>query len=221
MPTLIQELSELLKDPQDVTLAKSIFGTAEAREIAAAIEAHVRRPIVRCLLVTQSVAAVVALELETSERVVLKIHGPNESRWGSPAGSSSVYEVMESLRRQGIPFAELKVPPQPFANGGTIVELGWLDPGQSGDPLLPENFGAMAKTMREIIERARPLAGLSVEEPQPLLRRRNRVRSVQASAAIEGNALSIDQQGESAGGAWHPHGRPPGSIPAPGGPRGR
>ncbi len=37
------------------------------------------------------------------------------------------------------------------------------------------------------------LQGLSVDQPQPLLRKRNRVRSVQASAAIEGNALTVDQ----------------------------
>lgn len=37
------------------------------------------------------------------------------------------------------------------------------------------------------------LQGLSVAQPQPLLRKRNRVRSVQASAAIEGNPLSVDQ----------------------------
>ena len=37
------------------------------------------------------------------------------------------------------------------------------------------------------------LQGLSVTQPQPLLRKRNHVRSVQASAAIEGNPLSIDQ----------------------------
>lgn len=37
------------------------------------------------------------------------------------------------------------------------------------------------------------LDGLSVSQPQPMLRRKNRVRSVQASAAIEGNPLSVDQ----------------------------
>ncbi len=37
------------------------------------------------------------------------------------------------------------------------------------------------------------LQGLAVEQPQPLLRKKNRVRSVQASAAIEGNTLSVDQ----------------------------
>ena len=37
------------------------------------------------------------------------------------------------------------------------------------------------------------LKGLSVAEPQPLLRKRNHVRSIQASAAIEGNPLSVDQ----------------------------
>lgn len=37
------------------------------------------------------------------------------------------------------------------------------------------------------------LEGLSVQQPQPLLRKRNRVRSVQASTAIEGNPLSVDQ----------------------------
>jgi len=37
------------------------------------------------------------------------------------------------------------------------------------------------------------LEGLSVAQPQPLLRKRNQVRSVQASAAIEGNSLSVDQ----------------------------
>ena len=37
------------------------------------------------------------------------------------------------------------------------------------------------------------LKGLSLSEPQPLLRKRNQVRSVQASVAIEGNPLSVDQ----------------------------
>jgi Fic family protein len=37
------------------------------------------------------------------------------------------------------------------------------------------------------------LRGLAVTQPQPLLRKRNRVRSVQASAAIEGNPLSAAQ----------------------------
>lgn len=37
------------------------------------------------------------------------------------------------------------------------------------------------------------LQGLSVSQPQPLLRKRNQIRSVQASAAIEGNPLSVEQ----------------------------
>lgn len=37
------------------------------------------------------------------------------------------------------------------------------------------------------------LSGLSVSAPQPLLRKRNHVRTIQASAAIEGNPLSVDQ----------------------------
>lgn len=37
------------------------------------------------------------------------------------------------------------------------------------------------------------LQGLAVSQPQPQLRKRNHVRSVQASAAIEGNPLSVDQ----------------------------
>jgi Fic family protein len=37
------------------------------------------------------------------------------------------------------------------------------------------------------------LRGLAITQPQPLLRKRNRVRSVQASAAIEGNPLTTAQ----------------------------
>jgi Fic family protein len=37
------------------------------------------------------------------------------------------------------------------------------------------------------------LEGLAISQPQPLLRKRNRVRTVHASAAIEGNRLAVEQ----------------------------
>lgn len=55
--------------------------------------------------------------------------------------------------------------------------------------LTPAVFSALSRVDRSLGR----LQGLSVTRPQPQLRKRNRVRSVQASAAIEGNPLSIEQ----------------------------
>ena len=45
----------------------------------------------------------------------------------------------------------------------------------------------------EVASRVGQLKGLSVERPEPVLRRKNRVRTIQGTAAIEGNTLSADQ----------------------------
>ena len=55
--------------------------------------------------------------------------------------------------------------------------------------LTPKVFAAISRIDQSLGR----LQGLSVVQPQPLLRKRNRVRSVQASAQIEGNPLSLDQ----------------------------
>lgn len=55
--------------------------------------------------------------------------------------------------------------------------------------LTPRVFAAISRIDQSLGR----LQGLSVTQPQPLLRKRNHVRSVQASAAIEGNALSVEQ----------------------------
>lgn len=55
--------------------------------------------------------------------------------------------------------------------------------------LTPAVFAALSRVDQGLGR----LQGLAVAQPQPLLRKRNQVRSVQASAAIEGNPLSIDQ----------------------------
>lgn len=55
--------------------------------------------------------------------------------------------------------------------------------------LTPKLLGCVA-TIERLLGR---LEGLSLSQPQPQLRKRNRVRTVQASAAIEGNRLSEAQ----------------------------
>ncbi len=55
--------------------------------------------------------------------------------------------------------------------------------------LTPEILAAMSRIDYSLGR----LGGLSVSQPQPMLRKRNRVRAVQATAAIEGNPLSMKQ----------------------------
>jgi Fic family protein len=61
---------------------------------------------------------------------------------------------------------------------------------------VPVAFSLTDSTLAALSEIDRALGrleGLSVRHPQPRLRRRNRVRSVHASAQIEGNSLSLEQ----------------------------
>ncbi len=55
--------------------------------------------------------------------------------------------------------------------------------------LTPRVFAALGRIDHSLGR----LEGLAISQPQPLLRKRNQVRSVHASTAIEGNPLTLDQ----------------------------
>lgn len=51
----------------------------------------------------------------------------------------------------------------------------------------------IANTLASVTEAAGKLSAVSLQKPSPKLRRENRIRTIQASLAIEGNSLTLEQ----------------------------
>jgi hypothetical protein len=158
-PGLLAQVAALLEDREDRALARSIFGTDQAPPIAAAVEGYCRaqlgRAVLTCPLFTQSVGAVFVLDLEDGERVVLKFHGSDESRWGT-AGSfaalASVYAVQGELAREGVPCARVLRPPV-LCPSGAVAAMSFLDGGPGADPHTPAVRRAIAELCAELTGR--------------------------------------------------------------------
>src|SRR3954467_11152588 len=89
MSEVRSSIAELLRDPQDVVLARSILGTTSVEEIATRVEDYCRQQLGRrlreCHQFTQSVGAVFFLGLEDGSDVVLKFHPLGRTRLGMPS----------------------------------------------------------------------------------------------------------------------------------------
>ena len=132
-------IATLFEDRLDRALAGSIFGTAEPRLIASRVEAFVREHldarVVACPLFTQSVGAVVGLELDDGRRVALKAHAIGD---GSMRGFRSIDELDAVYRAQDalaahLPCAPVIVPPRAW-KGGAAAVMTWLDAPRGDDP---------------------------------------------------------------------------------------
>jgi Ser/Thr protein kinase RdoA (MazF antagonist) len=161
--TLRAQIGALLEDPLDLLLARSIFATQDVEAIAARVEGYCREEfgaeVVACDLFTQSVGAVFALRLSDGVRVVLKVHGSDQSRLGAPgslAALRAVYAVQAELARGGFPCAAVLRPPQVWKDG-TVAAMSYLDGGGAEDPHEPAVRRLMAETCAGLIRRLSPL----------------------------------------------------------------
>ena len=153
----------LLRDPFDVKLAESIFGTAEPLAITERVERFCRdrlgRAVVSCEEFVQSVGAVFVLRLETSEAVVLKFHTLGGGRLGT-AGSlgelRALYEVQAGLAKLVFPCAAVIHPPVAY-EGGAVAAMAYLDGTRAQDPREPGVRRAMAEILAEFARVAMPM----------------------------------------------------------------
>lgn len=144
-------------------LARSIFATDDVESIAARVEGYCREAfgaaVASCALFTQSVGAVLVLDLTSGERVVLKVHGGGEARWGSTGRLESLvaaYEVQAALAGLGLPCARVLRPPRPWQDG-TVAAMSYLDGGPAADPHRPEVARSMAALCARVVALAAPL----------------------------------------------------------------
>jgi Ser/Thr protein kinase RdoA (MazF antagonist) len=156
-------IASLLEDPLDVTLARSIFGTEDAGAIAARVERYCRErlgaEVAGCELFSQSVGAVFVLTLAGGARVVLKVHGSNQTRLGttwSPAALRAVYGVQAALAQGGFPCADVLHPPVDWENG-MVAAMTYLDGSEAEDPHHPAVRRLMAEVVAELVRRLEPL----------------------------------------------------------------
>lgn len=164
MPALAAAIRTLLEDPYDQILARSLLGTVDADAIAARVEAHVRaelgREIVDCLLVSQSVGAVFALELAGGARVVLKAHALSGTRTGglgSLAEVEAVYAAQAELHAAGFPCAPIVRPPRPFGDGAAVL-MGYLPAPPVADAHAPAVRHALVRAFARVVELGPALA---------------------------------------------------------------
>jgi Ser/Thr protein kinase RdoA (MazF antagonist) len=153
----------LLRDPVDVQLASSIFGTADPTLIARRVERFCRdrlgSGVTSCDDFVQSVGAIFVLRLEHGERVVLKFHALGETRLGTTgtlAALTAVYGVQAELARLSLPCAAVVHAPTTWENGA-VAAMAYVDGAGADDPREPGVKRAMAGMLAEIARLATPL----------------------------------------------------------------
>ncbi|WP_193364922.1 phosphotransferase [Leptolyngbya sp. PCC 6406] len=146
-----------MRDPYDVRLAESIFGTADASVISQRVELFCRdrlsQGVSTCELFVQSVGAVFVLRLESGERVVLKFYALQSGRVGTAgtlAELVAVYTVQAELAKVGIACAEVIHTPV-ACDGGAVAAMGYLDGTRAGDARNPAVRRAMAEALAGLI----------------------------------------------------------------------
>ena len=138
----------------------TLFGTADARTIAAEIAAFCRRELgsapARGLWHQSSIGAVSGLQLEDGRRVVVKGHQPHKSL-------ETLREIVRTQRHlaSSVPFVPAVLSgPAPLGRGHAVVEP-LIDAGATPDAHEPAVRSAMARGLREIIAACRPLVAAS------------------------------------------------------------
>ncbi|MCQ6561551.1 hypothetical protein [Paenibacillus mendelii] len=164
--SLAYALTELLEDAADRLLAGDILGTADPRNIAAAIDEFCSRrlnsAVKQCLYAGFSVGASFGLELADSRQVFMKIHkltGPETITANSHQSLTASSTVQKHLAESGFPCPEVLIMPEEFGAGIVTVDA-YATPGEQQDAHDPLIRRAMAETLAELIERARPYRSL-------------------------------------------------------------
>lgn len=155
--SVLHWVTELLRDPYDVKLAESIFGTADARAISERVESFCRDRlgggVSACELFVQSIGAVFVLRLQSGERVVLKFYALQSGRIGT-AGTLpelvAVYTVQAQLAKLGIACADVIHPPV-ACQGGAVAAMGYLDGTRAGDARDAAVRRAMAEALSGLV----------------------------------------------------------------------
>lgn len=155
--SVLQRVTELLRDPYDVKLAESIFGTVDASVISQRVEAFCRdrlgQAVLGCELFVQSIGAVFVLRLGSGERVVLKFYALQSGRVGTAgmiAELLAVYTVQAEFAKMGIACAEVIHTPV-ACDGGTVAAMAYLDGTQAGDARNPAVCRAMAEALAGLV----------------------------------------------------------------------
>lgn len=129
--SLAQRLGTM--DTTDRTLAESIFGFAEAEQIAASVieivQTHLHQQIDCCEFWEVSVSFTIGLRLSSGQRCVLKCRSPQNIRLDT---LQAVCQVQQALADQGFPCPSLMVPPTQSGSCWISVET-LLDAGENCD----------------------------------------------------------------------------------------
>lgn len=141
---------------RDRAVERLIFGTADETEILSVLRRFCSKVLGsvprETLFVRTSVGVVFGLELESSQRVVVKAHQPRQSA----AFLRCVFETQRQLATAGFPCPRPVAPPAPIGSGFATVEE-WVENGAFADARSPVVRDAMAQALAHLLELTRPL----------------------------------------------------------------
>ena len=149
-------VSRVLENPIDAVLARSLFATDDAGQIAEFVEAYadsyLGSTIAGCRFFAQSAGAVFGLTLSSSATVVVKVHGP-----GTQGDTlNAAYRVQQLLSSKAFPCPEVLLPAVHF-RGAWVGAQRYLDDGDLRDAHDPAVRRAMAEAFAGLIARAQLL----------------------------------------------------------------
>jgi hypothetical protein len=151
--------------PPYVELA--IYGSSDARAIAAEVDAFCRRElggaVARGLLHMASIGSVTAVELVDGRRVVVKAHQP-ERELGC---LREIIRVQMHLASRGLFATTVSGGPAPIGRGLGIVEA-FVERGATRDAHEPVVRAALARSLHQIVVACGPLVAGSSLRPQLL-----------------------------------------------------
>ena len=161
--SVLDRVVALWRDPLDVKLAGSIFGTADPLAITQRVERFCRDRlgcrVASCEDFVQSVGAVFVLVLESGERIVLKFHALGEGRSGTAgtlAALTAAYRVQAQLAKAAVPCAAVIHAPI-ACEGPAVAAMAYLDGARAEDARESSVRRAMAEMLAEIARVATPL----------------------------------------------------------------
>ncbi len=167
MDDAITQLAAVIAADAGDEMDAVVFGTADARDIAVAIDRFCREElggaVARALFHEASQASVTGLELVDGRRVVVKAHRPDEAlEW-----LQEIVRVQMHLASRGLFATTVCGGPAPLGRGLAIVEAlverGVTRPGR--DPVVR---AALARGLFAIVEACRPLVAGSTLRPHYL-----------------------------------------------------
>lgn len=149
--------------PPHVELA--IYGSGDARAIAAEIDAFCRRElggtVARGLFHASSIGCVTAVELGDGRRLVVKAHHPARALgW-----LQEVVRVQMHLASRGLWATTVCSGPAPIGRGLAIVEA-LVEGGDARDGHEPAVRAALARSLAQMVTACRPLVATSTLTPQ-------------------------------------------------------